>query len=155
MARLNQRQKLFLVERTATYTPHKEILAQFREHYGLELTLQQCANYDASTVAGRRDLSAELRDVFDGVRARFLADVSAVPIASKAYRLASWQRMLEKAEARGNTLAWAKALEGAEKCIGDYFSNRRVLELPEGVPAFVVRREAGPDPRDEGAPRAG
>lgn len=84
------------------------------------------ARYDP-TKPHNKDVSPKLRTIFETARAKFIEDVSAIPVAQRAYRLRALQRSVERAEKIENIAMVASLLEQAAKEMGGMFSNRREL----------------------------
>lgn len=137
MAQLTEPMKLFMVQALACYDTPSQVAQAVKEEFGVVVTRQQVARYDASK-ATAKDLSRKLRDVFAATREKFLADVSEIPIAQQAYRLRVLQRALTKVESQGNVAMVAQVLEQAAKESGGMFTNRRELTGKGGGPLEVA-----------------
>lgn len=137
MATLPDPVKLFVVQALACYDTPTQVAQAVKAEFGITVTRQQIGRYDASK-AGNRDVSAKLRAVFEGTRAKFLEDLSSIPLVHQSYRLRSLQRSLEQAEARGNTAMVMHLLEQAAKEVGGMYSNRRELTGAGGGPIAAV-----------------
>jgi len=160
MAALTQQQKVFIVGRLACYYRPSDVRKQLKEELGVDATLQQISFYDPGTAQGNRELSAELRQVFQETRDLFLRDVTRIPIANKAVRL----RMLDdmaRDNARNPRLV-KELIEQAAKEDGGAFTNRRELTGKDGKPieanvglsfeaAVMLLRKGGADADDGGA----
>jgi hypothetical protein len=127
MAELTEPMKLFIVQGLACYDTPSQVAAAVKEEFGIEVTRQQVARYDAPK-ATAKDLSRKLRDIFKATREAFLADVSTIPIAQQAYRLRVLQRNLNKVEGQGNVAMVTQILEQAAKESGGAFTNKTKLE---------------------------
>ena len=112
MAQLTEPMKLFIVQALACYDTPTQVANAVKEEFGIEVTRQQMARYDAPK-ATAKDLSKKLRDVFAATREAFLADVSTIPIAQQAFRLRVLQRTLNKVEGQGNVAMVSQLLEQA------------------------------------------
>jgi len=133
MAKLTEPQKLFIVKALACFDSPTRVANSFREEFGIELSRAQVAKYDPTKAAGG-EMAAKLIVVFDETRKAFKEGAGEVPIANKAVRLRSLNRMFEKAEGQGNMVFAAQMLEQAAKEVGGMFTNRRELTGAEGGP---------------------
>lgn len=127
MAELTEQMKLFIVHGLACYDTPSQVATAVKDEFGVEVTRQQVARYDAAK-ATAKDLSKKLRDIFNATREAFLADVSSIPIAQQAYRLRVLQRNLNRVEGQGNVAMVSQLLEQAAKESGGAFTNRTKLE---------------------------
>lgn len=128
MAKLNEAVQCFIVQALACYDTPSQVAAAVKEEFGLELTRQQVATYDATKHSGR-NMSKKWRDLFEDARKRFRQEVAEIPIAGQAYRLRQLQRLLQDAIARKNVVLASQLLEQAAKEEGGLFTNRRQTEL--------------------------
>ena len=129
--------KAAIVRLNARWETPKQVVAAIKEEFGLELSPQSIEGYDPTKYNGR-DLSKKWREVFDRERKRFKEDVSDIPIASKAYRLASLASMHREAVKAGNRHQAAQLLEQAAKEVGDVFTNKQKIEGKLQTTARVV-----------------
>lgn len=130
MATLTPEQKKFLVVRAAMFERGCDIIRDFDAEYGFEPAKEQVHRYQFK----RKDKSQpnkELRALYDAARAAFLADVCAIPIANRAYRLQKLNDMFHTA-IDANSLdgveVAAKLVEQAAKEVGDVFTNKSKVE---------------------------
>lgn len=133
MAKLSPEAKLFIVQRLAIFETPAEIMKAIKAEYDVTVTSQQLQAYDPTKVNGQL-LSAKLKGVFEETRKVFLEDTADIPITHKAYRLRVLQRLIQKAEDRGNSPLAAQLLEQAAKEMGGAFTNRRELTGAGGGP---------------------
>lgn len=133
MAALTDEVKTFVVQALACFDSGTQVASAVKQQFGLVVTLQQLQAYNPATVAGAR-MSKKLRTLFEATRAKFVDDVSTIPIANQAYRLRVLDRSLNLAEQRGNTAMVATLLEQAAKESGGAFTNRRELTGKGGGP---------------------
>lgn len=127
MAKLNEAVQRFIVQALACYDTPTQVAASVKEEFGIELTRQQVATYDATKHSGRT-MAKKWKDLFESTRTRFRAEVAEIPIADQAYRLRQLQRMLQDAMARKNVVLASQLLEQAAKEAGGQFTNRRLNE---------------------------
>lgn len=133
MAILTENVKLVIVQSLACFDTPSQVAEAVKQEFGVEVSRMQVALYDPTKGTGK-NLSAKLRAIFAETREKFLADVSAIPIAQQSYRLRVLQRALTKVEKQGNTAMVAQLLEQAAKESGGAFTNRRELTGARGGP---------------------
>jgi hypothetical protein len=127
MAGINQDVKAFIVTRLACFDSIPDVIRATREEFGVAVSRQQVQFYDPTGKAGER-LGAKLKLLFKEQREKFLQGTSSIPIANKSVRLRTLQRLVTKAEERGNTALVAALLEQAAKEMGGMFTNRMKIE---------------------------
>lgn len=127
MAGIDQDVKAFIVTRLACFDSIPEVIRATRQEFGVTVSRQQVQFYDPTSRAGER-LGAKMKLLFKEQREKFLQGTSSIPIAHKAVRLRFLQRMVTKAEERGNTALVAALLEQAAKEMGGMFTNRMKVE---------------------------
>lgn len=127
MARLDPETKLLIVQRLACFDTPTQVSTAIKEDYGITVSPQACEAYDPTKRIGK-DLSQKLRKVFEDTREGFLNNIADIPIANKAVRLRTLQRMIHKAESKGNMPLAAQLLEQAAKEVGEAYTNRQRLE---------------------------
>lgn len=124
MAALTVKVKRFVVQALACFDTPTQVAALVKEEFGIVITRQQVATYDPTKVNGR-DLSKELRALFEETRADFKANVEAIPIAQQSYRLRVLHRLTQQAEQQGNKALVAQLMEQAAKEVGGAYTNTR------------------------------
>lgn len=127
MAALKNEVKSFIVQALACYDSLESVSASVKEQFGLTLTRQQIQSYDPTKAAGKA-LSQKWVDLFKVTRERFQTEVSDIPIANKAYRLRTLDRMATKAETMRNYNLTAQLIEQAAKECGDSYTNKQKHE---------------------------
>ncbi|MDN8612782.1 DUF2280 domain-containing protein [Variovorax ginsengisoli] len=149
MATLSDPIKLFIVQALACYDTPSQVAAAVKEQFEVEITRMQVSTYDFGKPTCR-GISKKLQAVFEATREKFLADVSAIPIAQQAYRLRVLQRTLTKVEGQGNTAMVSQLLEQAAKESGGVFTNKTKLEHSGSVATpelkLVLHGTAPPPP---------
>lgn len=133
MATLGDDVKLFIVKAAAAYDSPETISKAVKEEFGLDVPRQQCAQYDPTKAAGAK-LSAKWKAIFNEARAKFLDDVSEIPLANKSVRLRTISRLAKKAEDMKNIPLAAQLIEQAAKEVGNAYTNRRELTGADGKP---------------------
>lgn len=135
MPKLSREVQVFIITRLACYDRPSVVRDEVRETFGIEVKLPHILYYDATAASTR--LSEEYRTLFFDVRKRFREEIEEIPIASKAWRLRQRQRLFEKNDTNGNTVAAREDLDQAAREMGDAFSNRRELTGAGGGPIAV------------------
>lgn len=123
MAALNDDVKVFIITALACFDSPKQVIADVKERFGLVVTYQQLQAYDTKHDAGKR-MSKRFQKIFEDTRAKFLKDVSDIPIAQQSYRLRVLDRLARKAEERGNVVVVASLMEQAAKESGGSYTNK-------------------------------
>ncbi len=74
--------------------------------------------------------------MFYSTRTRFQNEISDIPIANKAYRLRTLDRMATRTEGMKNFALTAQIIEQAAKECGDAYTNKQKVELTgkDGAP---------------------
>jgi len=138
--RLTAEQRLYVIQRLACFESPTAVKNGLEQIFGVEVSRQLVESHDPTKVSGKK-LAKPLRETFRQVRARFLRDLTDVPIAHRAYRLRELQRLFERDFDRGATAFAAQHLEQAAKEMGEIFTNRRVLT--SGDPVDELARALG------------
>lgn len=127
MAKLDNKVKRYIVRALACYDTPSVVVAAVKDEFGLELIRQQVAAYDPTKAQGR-ELSKDLRTLFDTTRAQFLIEVDKIPLANQAYRLRALGRLFVQAESSKNVVMAAQLLEQAAKEVGGAYTNARRIQ---------------------------
>lgn len=127
MAALNNEVKAFIVQALACYDSLETVSSSVKEQFGLNLTRQQIQSYDPTKAAGK-SLSTKWVELFEVTRDRFQNEISDIPIANKAYRLRTLDRMASRAETMRNYNLTAQLIEQAAKECGDSYTNKQKHE---------------------------
>ncbi|WP_441258065.1 DUF2280 domain-containing protein [Vibrio sp. Vf1514] len=127
MAALNNEVKAFIVQALACYDSLETVSSSVKEQFGLSLTRQQIQSYDPTKAAGK-SLSKKWVELFEVTRDRFQNEISDIPIANKAYRLRTLDRMAARAETMRNYNLTAQLIEQAAKECGDSYTNKQKHE---------------------------
>lgn len=133
MASLKPEVKAFIIQQLACFDTPSQIVESVKKEFGLEITRQQVASHDPTKAAGT-GLAQKWVDLFNSTRSRFQSEISDIPIANKAYRLRTLDRMMTKAENMRNMALAASLIEQAAKEMGDAYTNRQKMEhtSPDG-----------------------
>jgi hypothetical protein len=150
MAGIDQEVKAFIVTRLACFDSIPDVVRATKEEFGVTVSRQQVQFYDPTSKAGQR-LGAKMKRLFKEQREKFLKRTSSIPIAHKSVRLRTLQRLVTKAEERGNSAMVASLLEQAAKEMGGMFVGRTRVEfsgvvghmnVPPPAPGTVPPNEA-------------
>lgn len=133
MAKLDDRQKAFIVQALACFDTPSQVAAALKDEFGITVERMQVAQYNPERRA-YMGMSEKLRALFYETRKKFLENVATIPISQQSYRLRSLQRLHEIAVDRKNAPLAAALLEQAAKEVGGAFTNRRELQGPGGGP---------------------
>jgi len=143
MATLNDAAKRFIVQALACYDTPTQVAEAVKEEFGLEVHRAHIAQYDPTKASGQK-LAKKWRVIFEDTRRQFREHVAEIPIAQRAFRLRTLQRLASKAEGQRNIVLAMQALEQAAKEMGDAYVNRR-LDQPGRPPGGDA---GGGDPAD-------
>jgi hypothetical protein len=127
MAALPENVKLRAVQGLACFDTPTQVAKDIKAEFGIAVSPQQCEAYDPNKRIAHR-LSEKYRQIFAETRATFLEGMSQIGVSHKAVRLRTLQRMIERAESRGNLTMVAQLLQQAAKEVGDAYTNRHSLE---------------------------
>lgn len=133
MAALSTEVKAFIVQSLACYDTPAKVIELVKENFKVTVTRQQVSAYDPAN-AMAKSLSQKWVDLFNTTRTRFQTEITDIPIANKAYRLRTLDRMMTKAENMRNMALAASLMEQAAKEVGDAYTNRQKVEhsSPDG-----------------------
>ncbi len=138
MAALKNEVKLFIVKALACFDTPTQVSIAVKEEFGIDVTRQQVAAYDPNAYVGR-SLSDKWRVIFADTRAKFHAEISEIPLASKAYRLRGLARIAHQAERMRNLPLVASLYEQAAKEVGDMYVNKGKGEPADLQPPTPVQ----------------
>jgi hypothetical protein len=137
---LDGRTKAFIVTRLACFDSPMEVQKALKAELKQDVPRNANEAYDPTKKQGER-LGVKLRALFDETRAKFLADLTDIPIANKAVRLRMLQKMANSAIDGNNRVLAASLIEQAAKEVGDHYTNRTKIDH-----AGVVGHAAIPAP---------
>jgi hypothetical protein len=129
MADLTEHQKLEIVEALAGFQSPSAIIAHFRSAHGLDLTHKQVGRYDPTRPY--YDAGDRWREIFEARRKSYLEDVSAIPVAHKAYRLNMLQEGIDVARAAKNWVLVAQLLKQAAEEVGRAPTSQGALQIDD------------------------
>jgi len=149
MAALKGEVKAFIVQSLACFDTPSQVVEAVKKEFGLTITRQQVESHDP-TKANGKGLAQKWVDMFNGTRERFQNEISDIPIANKAYRLRTLDRMATSTEKMKNFALTAQLIEQAAKEVGDAYTNRQKVEhtSPDGsmTPKPTTIRLVGVEP---------
>lgn len=133
MATLSGEVKAFIVQSLACFDTPSMVVESVKKEYGLAISRQQVESHDP-TKANGKGLAEKWKELFKKTRERFQTEISDIPIANKAYRLRTLDRMAANTEKMRNFALTAQLIEQAAKECGDAYTNRQRLEhtSPDG-----------------------
>lgn len=128
MATLTSRQKEFIVGELAVFETPSEVAEAASKEFGIEVSRQQVAYYDASKARNREKLKDEWVELFDRTREAFVEELEGIPVAKKAVRIKRLSKIADKAHGMRNYKMEMDALEQVAKEVGGAYSNTRKHE---------------------------
>lgn len=137
MAAISSEVKAFIVQALACYENPAKVIELVKEEFKVTISRQQVSAYDPSN-AMAKSLSKKWVDLFNTTRARFQNEISDIPIANKAYRLRTLDRMATSTEKMKNFALTAQLIEQAAKEVGDLCMR---CVFPNGQQRIVRLRE--------------
>jgi len=133
VAALSTEVKAFIVQSLACFEPPTKVIELVKAEFNVQVSRQQVSQYSPGNAMAAK-LSQKWIDLFQSTRARFQTEIADIPIANKAYRLRTLDRMMTKAEGMRNMALAATLIEQAAKECGDAYTNRQKVEhtSPDG-----------------------
>lgn len=130
-----------IVTRLALYDTVTEIHADLNAR-GIEIAVQSVSHYSPNS---NRKMADRWMQLFEQTRAQYHAEVAAVPIGNRVWRLRKLQRLYTAAEKKGALVIAAGFLEQAAREAGGQFTN--VSKVAGKVDHTHVVDEVSPDER--------
>lgn len=127
MAALKPEVKAFIIQSLACFDTLAIVGEAVQKQFGIKVTPQQVESHDPTKASGK-GLAQKWVDLFNTTRTRFQTEITDIPIANKAYRLRSLDRMMTKAENMRNMALAATLIEQAAKECGDAYTNKQKVE---------------------------
>ena len=94
MATLKEPVKVFIVQSLACMETPQQVADAVKQEFDIDIDRTQVAAYDPTKRAGK-NLSKELRKLFDETRKEFQENILDIPVANKAFRLRELQKMYD------------------------------------------------------------
>jgi len=135
MAILKGEVKAFIVQSLACFDTPSTVVESVKKNSG-----SRSAASRSRRTTRRRQMGAvwaqKWVDMFYSTRTRFQNEISDIPIANKAYRLRTLDRMATRTEGMKNFALTAQIIEQAAKECGDAYTNKQKVELTgkDGAP---------------------
>lgn len=127
MATLKGEVKAFIVQSLACFDTPSMVVESVKKEFGISITRQQVESHDPTKSNGK-GLAKKWVDMFNDTRNRFQTEIADIPIANKAYRLRTLDRMATRTETMKNFALTAQLIEQAAKEVGDAYTNRLKVE---------------------------
>ncbi|QIE96136.1 DUF2280 domain-containing protein [Pantoea stewartii] len=127
MATLKGEVKAFIVQSLACFDTPSMVVESVKKEFGISITRQQVESHDPTKSNGK-GLAKKWVDMFNDTRNRFQSEIADIPIANKAYRLRTLDRMATRTETMKNFALTAQLIEQAAKEVGDAYTNRLKVE---------------------------
>lgn len=127
MAALKGEIKAFIVQSLACFDTPSMVVESVKKEFGISITRQQVESHDP-TKANGKGLAKKWVDMFNDTRNRFQTEIADIPIANKAYRLRTLDRMAARTENMKNFSLTAQLIEQAAKEVGDAYTNKLKVE---------------------------
>jgi len=117
--KLNDEIRSEIVMRFAMYDTLSEIHSDLLDR-GINVTVQSVSHYSPTT---NRKMADRWMTLFEETRKQYHAEIAAVPIGNRVWRLRRLQRLYDKAEKKGAVVIAANLLEQAARESGGLFTN--------------------------------
>lgn len=127
MATLKGEVKAFIVQSLACFDTPSMVVESVKKEFGISISRQQVESHDPTKSNGK-GLAKKWVDMFNDTRNRFQTEIADIPIANKAYRLRTLDRMATRTETMKNFALTAQLIEQAAKEVGDAYTNRLKVE---------------------------
>ena len=105
-----------------------------KDDFGIDTTIQQVRTYNPDHP--KFEAGEKWRPIFQTVRKAYLEDLSAIPIASQAFRLNALQKNFDRAMKIGNVVLANATLEQAAKEVGGVLTNARNVSVQQPGNSF-------------------
>jgi len=128
--KLEKEHQIYIVEQLAMFERLKTVQTRLKEIYGIELSLPGIQHYQITS----KELSKDLRKVFNSTRKQFLANSLTIPLANKNVRLQKLQNIFDKQEDSPiqNSVEMRATLKQAAEEMGDAYTNKREVTGKNG-----------------------
>ncbi|MDF7650762.1 DUF2280 domain-containing protein [Erwiniaceae bacterium L1_54_3] len=127
MAALKPDVKAFIVQSVACFDSPSQVADAVLKEFGIKINRQQVEQNDPTKASGKK-LAKKWVDMFHATRERFQTELADIPIANKAFRLRTLDRMASRTEGMKNFALTAQLIEQAAKEVGDAYTNRQKIE---------------------------
>lgn len=127
MAALKPEVKAYIVQSVACFDTPSQVAESVLKEFGVKINRQQVEQHDPTKASGKK-LAKKWVDMFNDTRTRFQTEIADIPIANKAYRLRTLDRMAARTETMKNFSLTAQLIEQAAKEVGDAYTNKLKVE---------------------------
>lgn len=124
MAALPTEIKAYIVQALACFDTPSQVVKAVQEEFSLNITRQQVESHDPTKANGKK-LAQKWVELFHFTRTQLQKEITGIPIANKACRLRTLDRMAAQAESIKNYALTAQFIEQAAKECGDAYANRK------------------------------
>lgn len=125
---LSDEVKTFIVMQLASFDPPSVVAESVKQEFGITVSRQVVSTYDPATKSGAR-LGERWKVLFERARKDFRESTDDIPLASKAVRVRTLNRMAMKAVEKNNAPLAASLMKQIAEEMGDVFTNRHKHEL--------------------------
>ena len=127
MAALKPEVKAYIVQSVACFDSPSQVAESVLKEFGIKINRQQVEQNDPTKASGKK-LAKKWVDMFHDTRERFKTELADIPIANKAFRLRTLDRMATRTEGMKNFALTAQLIEQAAKEVGDAYTNKLKVE---------------------------
>ncbi len=124
MAALPTEIKAYIVQALACFDTPSQVVKSVQDEFSLDITRQQVESHDPTKANGKK-LAQKWVELFHFTREQLQKELSGIPIANKAIRLRSLDRMVAQAESMRNYPLAAQLIEQAAKECGGMYTKRK------------------------------
>ncbi|WP_081795981.1 MULTISPECIES: DUF2280 domain-containing protein [unclassified Serratia (in: enterobacteria)] len=124
MATLPTEVKAFIVQALACFDTPTQVVKAVQAEFNLNITRQQVESHDPNKANGKK-LGQKWIELFHFTRERLQNEIADIPIAHKACRLRSLDRMVAQAESAKNYGMGAQLIEQAAKEVGNAYTSQQ------------------------------
>lgn len=124
---LSDEVKTFIVMQLAAYDPPSVVAESVKQEFGITVSRQLVSGYDPATKAGSR-LGERWKVLFERARKDFRENTEDIPLANKAVRVRTLNRLALNAVDKKNAVLAASLMKQIAEEMGDVFTNRQKLE---------------------------
>ncbi len=129
--KLEKEHQIFVVQQLAIFERPKTVRSRLKENFGIEISLPGIQHYQITS----KELSPDLKKIFNSTRKKFLANSLLIPLANKNVRLQKLQNLFDKQEdeLRQNPVEIRATLKQVAEEMGDVYTNKQRHELKINV----------------------
>lgn len=139
--KLSDEVKTFIVTNLAAFEPPSVVVEMVKVEFGLTVSRQSVSAYDPTTKAGKQ-LSDKWKSLFERARKDFRDSTDDIPLASKAVRVRTLNRLAMSAVEKKNAVLAASLMKQIAEEMGDVYTNRQRHEVAGAMNVVVSREDA-------------